>query len=96
MHVAIIGNGITGVTAAIRLRQVRPDWRITLVSGESKYHYSRPALMYIFMGHMTYRDTKPHENDFWERNRLELVRDWVTEIDTEGKRLLLHRSSPLT
>ena len=59
MHVAIIGNGITGVTAALRLRAKRPDWRITIISGESKYHYSRPALMYVFMGHMRYQDTKP-------------------------------------
>ena len=65
MHVAIIGNGVTGVTAGLRLREKRPDCRITLISGESKYHYSRPALMYIFMGHMRYQDTKPYEDSFW-------------------------------
>lgn len=95
MHVAIIGNGVTGVTAAIRLREKQPDWRITLISGESDYHYSRPALMYIFMGHMTYRATKPYEDDFWDRQRLERVRDWVTEIDTPNKRLILHRGDPV-
>ena len=45
MHVAIIGNGITGITAAVRLRELQPDWRISIISGESEYHYSRPALM---------------------------------------------------
>ena len=91
MHVAIIGNGVTGVTAAIRLRRKQPDWRITLISGESSYHYSRPALMYIFMGHMTYRGTKPFEDDFWSINRLDLRRDWVTGIDAARKCLTLHR-----
>ena len=95
MHVAVIGNGITGVSAALRVRSKRPDWRITIVSGESDYHYARPALMYIFMGHMRYADTKPYPDSFWREERIDLVRDWVTEIDSEGKRLILHRGAPL-
>ena len=95
MHVAIIGNGVAGVSAALRLRERRPDWRITLVSGESSYHYSRPALMYVFMGHMRYQDTKPYEDSFWSEQRLDLVRAWVRAIDFEHKRLLLHEKPPL-
>jgi NADPH-dependent 2,4-dienoyl-CoA reductase/sulfur reductase-like enzyme len=95
MHVAIVGNGVAGVSAALRLRERRPDWRITLVSGESTYHYSRPALMYVFMGHMRYRDTKPFEDSFWKAQRLELVRAWVESIDLEGRRLVLHGRPPL-
>jgi NADPH-dependent 2,4-dienoyl-CoA reductase/sulfur reductase-like enzyme len=95
LHAAIIGNGITGVTAALELRKLQPDWKISLISGESTYHYSRPALMYIFMGHMTYQDTKPYEDHVWADERIDLVRDWVTEIDTDGKQLSLHRSGKL-
>jgi NADPH-dependent 2,4-dienoyl-CoA reductase/sulfur reductase-like enzyme len=95
LHVAILGNGVTGVSAALRLRAKRPDWRITLVSGESTYHYSRPALMYVFMGHMRYQDTKPFEDSFWGEQRLELLRAWVTRIDLERKRLELHGKPPL-
>ena len=95
MQVAIIGNGVTGVSAAIRLRQLKPDWKITIISGESEYHYSRPALMYIFMGHMRYQDTKPYEDSFWQRNDINLVRGWVAEIDTDAKRLLMHKLDPI-
>ncbi|MCP3977861.1 MAG: NAD(P)/FAD-dependent oxidoreductase [bacterium] len=95
MRVAIVGNGVTGVSAALRLRELQPDWRICLISGESKYHYSRPALMYLFMGHMSYSDVKPYEDDFWEAKRLELVRDWATDVDVEAKTLALHRGAPL-
>jgi len=95
MHTVIIGNGIAGVTAALRLRELRPDWRITVVSGESKHHYSRPALMYVFMGHMRYEDTKPYEDRVWTERRIELVRDWVTAVDVEAGRLELHRGAPL-
>ncbi|MBM3261852.1 MAG: FAD-dependent oxidoreductase [candidate division Zixibacteria bacterium] len=95
MHVAIVGNGVTGVTAATRIRQKQPTWKISLISGESTHHYSRPALMYIFMGHMMYRHTKPFEDAFWEEQRLELIRDWVTGIDTPGKRLMLYKRQSL-
>lgn len=93
MNVVIIGNGITGVSAAIRIRQLQPDWKITVISGESTYHYSRPALMYIFMGHMSYKDTKPYEDDFWTKNKINLVRDWVIGIDFKNKRLKLNISN---
>ncbi len=96
MHIAIIGNGVTGITAALRIRERQPDWRITVISGESKYHYSRPALMYIFMGHMRYEDTKPYEDHFWDEKRLNLVRAWVTKIDTQAKRLELHDREALS
>ena len=94
-HVAILGNGVTGITAALRLRKKQPSWRITVISGESKYHYSRPALMYVFMGHMRYKDTKPYEDSFWAQQRIDLVRDWVVRIDVEGKRLERHRGEPI-
>ena len=95
MHIAIIGNGITGVSAAIRIRQLEPDWKITMISGESDFHYSRPSLMYIYMGHMRYREAKPYENSFWERNDIGLLRDWVVEIDSNAKRLIMHASDPV-
>jgi NAD(P)H-nitrite reductase large subunit len=96
LHVAILGNGITGVSAALRLRELQPDWKITMISGESTYHYSRPALMYIFMGHMRYQETKPFEDSLWEEQRIDLVRGWVEKIDHEAKRLTLTDGAVLT
>lgn len=95
MHTVIIGNGVTGINAALRLRELRPDARITVISGESTYHYSRPALMYVFMGHMRYADTKPYPDDFWEKQRLELLRDWVVGLDPQDRRLRLHRGGEM-
>ncbi len=95
MHAVIVGNGVTGVSAAQRLRELQPDWKISLISGESRHHYSRPALMYIYMGHMRYEDTKPYPDDYWERMRLELVRDWVVGIDVETRHLQLHRGGAM-
>jgi len=95
VHVAIVGNGVAGVSAALRLRRRRPDARITLVSGESRHHYSRPALMYVFMGHMRYADTKPFPDGFWAEQRIDLVRDWVSGIDFRDRRLATRSGAPI-
>lgn len=95
-RVVIIGNGVAGVAAAIRLRELQPSFEIVMISGESTYHYSRPALMYVFMGHMRYQDTKPFEDGFWKEQCIELVRDWVTGLDAESKTLTLHKRGELS
>jgi NADPH-dependent 2,4-dienoyl-CoA reductase/sulfur reductase-like enzyme len=89
MHVVIIGNGVTGVSVARHLRKGSGEVRVTLVSGESDHHWSRPALMYLYMGHMRFSDVKPYEDHFWADHRIDLVRGWVERIDTEGRRLHL-------
>ncbi|RMI13217.1 MAG: NAD(P)/FAD-dependent oxidoreductase, partial [Calditrichaeota bacterium] len=87
-HLVIIGNGVAGITTARHVRKYS-DMNITVISAETDYHYSRTALMYIFMGHMRFEDTKPYEDWFWEKNRIHLVRGYVVRIDTRGKRLHL-------
>ena len=87
MHIVIIGNGITGITAARTIRK-HSDHEITVVSGETDYFFSRTALMYIYMGHMQFKDTQPYEPWFWTKNRINLKRAWVKTIDTQNKQLL--------
>lgn len=87
MHHVIIGNGITGITAARTLRKLSDD-TITVISGETDYFFSRTALMYIYMGHMRFSDTQPYPPEFWTKNRIQLRKGWVQEIDTAQKRLL--------
>ena len=95
MHIAIIGNGISGVTAARFLRKLS-DHQITIISSENKHFYSRPALMYIYMGHMRLEDTKPYEDWFWEKNRIQLVYDHVEQIDTTNQSLKLKAGAPIS
>lgn len=83
-HVVIIGNGIAGVTAARHIRKLS-NKRITIVSAESKYFFSRTALMYVFMGHMRFEDTQPYESWFWNKNRIELKQAYVEKVDTDNK-----------
>ncbi|RYU78239.1 NAD(P)/FAD-dependent oxidoreductase [Hymenobacter persicinus] len=95
MRLVIIGNGITGVTAALTVRRLRPAAHITLVSAETKHHYSRTALMYVYMGHLRYPDIKPYEDWFWAENRLELVHATATALDTEAQTVTLSTGQAL-
>ncbi len=88
MHYVIIGNGITGITAARTIRK-HSDHQITVISGETDYFFSRTALMYVYMGHMKFEHTQPYENWFWEKNRIQLLKAWVKEINSKEHTLLL-------
>ena len=92
MHILIIGNGISGITCARNIRKHSND-AITVISSETEHFYSRTALMYIYMGHLRYQDTKPYEDWFWEKNRIKLVKDHVTSIDVNSKELSLQTGS---
>ena len=95
MHIAIIGNGISGITAARFIRKLS-DHKITVISAESDYFFSRTALMYIYMGHMRYKDTQPYENWFWEKNRIGLKKAYVEKVDTKNKTLHFRNGEQLS
>lgn len=87
-RIVIIGNGISGITAARHIRK-RSNFEITVISGETEHFFSRTALMYIYMGHMKYEHTKPYEDFFWKKNRITLMKDFVEKINSIEKKLLL-------
>ena len=95
MHVAIIGNGIAGVTAARWLRKLSDTVRITMISAETDYFFSRTALMYVYMGHQRWEDLMPYEPFFWEKNRIDLRRQYVERVDAGGKTLHFGDGNPL-
>ncbi|MDG1398663.1 MAG: FAD/NAD(P)-binding oxidoreductase [Polaribacter sp.] len=94
-HIVIIGNGIAGVSAARHIRK-NSDKKITIVSAETKYFFSRTALMYVYMGHMKFEHTQPYENWFWEKNRIDLKEGFVSKVDLKNKTLLFADNSTLS
>ncbi|MBV7269360.1 NAD(P)/FAD-dependent oxidoreductase [Winogradskyella luteola] len=85
-HIVIIGNGISGVTLARHVRKLS-DKKITIVSAETDYFFSRTALMYIYMGHMKFEHTQPYEDWFWKKNRINLKKGYVETVETKSKTL---------
>lgn len=94
-HIVIIGNGISGVTAARHIRK-QTNYRITIVSAETEHFFSRTALMYIYMGHMKYEHTKPYEDHFWKKNNIELKQAYVTRVNHNHKTLALDSGQTLS
>ncbi|MFM2392246.1 MAG: hypothetical protein RLZZ546_223, partial [Bacteroidota bacterium] len=88
MKIVIIGNGIAGSTAARFVRKLS-DCDITMISDESKFPFSRTALMYIYMGHLTFNHTKLYEDSFWDKNRINLLQNRVSRVDVGQKNLTL-------
>jgi len=91
-HIVILGNGISGITAAREIRKHSDD-QITVISSETDHFYSRTALMYIYMGHLEYHHTKPYEDWFWAKNRIALVRQSVESIDFDQKEVYWEKGS---
>lgn len=93
-HIVIIGNGISGITAARHIRKMSGK-KITVISTETDHFFSRTALMYIYMGHMKFEHTKPYEDGFWQKNNINLLRAFVQKIDTQKKELQLNNETTL-
>ena len=89
MHYVIIGNGVAGITAAFTLRERDRNARITVISGESDYFFSRTALMYAFMDRMNPRDLEPFERKAYDKQRIARVRGWVQDLDADSNKIRL-------
>ena len=94
-HIAIIGNGISGITAARHIRK-RSNKKITVISSETDYFFSRTALMYVYMGHMKFKHTQPYEDWFWKKNDITLKKGFVKQIDTAQKNLIFSNGEQLS
>ncbi|HYN90926.1 MAG TPA: NAD(P)/FAD-dependent oxidoreductase [Thermoleophilaceae bacterium] len=95
MHHVILGNGVAGMEAALALRARDDAARITLVSAEHDHFFSRPALMYVFAGQTSLRDTEPYDRGLYERMRFERVSRRVASLDAAGQALVLEDGSRL-
>ena len=93
--IIVIGNGIAGITAArhIRKKSTKP---ILIISKESRFFFSRTALMYVYMGHLKWEHTQPYESHFWKKNKLDLLEETVTQIDPNKKTITLSNESILS
>ena len=93
MHYVIVGNGVAGMEAALALRGREPEAHITLVSDEHDHFFSRPALMYVFAGQTTLKDTEPYDRGLYERMGFDRVRERVATVAPARKELVCESGS---
>ncbi len=95
MHHLLLGNGVAGMEAALALRERDSEARITIVSAEHDHFFSRPALMYVFAGQMSVRDTEPYDRGLYERMRFERRSGRATAVDAPGHAVVFEDGSRL-
>ena len=89
MKIVIVGNGVAGITCAMSARQRDKDADITVVGGETEYFFSRTALMYAYMDVMTRQQLEPFERKVYKQQRIELVKDWVIDLNASAQTVTL-------
>lgn len=92
--IVIIGNGISGVTLARHIRK-NSKHKITIISSETEFFFSRTALMYVYMGHMKFEHTQPYENDFWKKNDITIIKGLVISVNPNEKKVYLDDNKSL-
>jgi len=88
-RIVIVGNGIAGTTAARIARKRGFRGELVLVSDEAPVPYSRPALMYVFMGHLKAAETRLYADSFWAANGITLRTGRAKHLDSDAHTLHL-------
>jgi len=90
MQHIIIGAGPAGVVAAETLRRKSPDCSIKLIGDEPEPPYSRMALPYHLADDISEAGTYLRKaEDYFDNNRIEVVRARVESVNTDAKNLSL-------
>ncbi len=88
-HVVIIGNGITGVTAADHLRRRHPDCRITLVAEENHHLYNRMAITRLVYGRSAMQGLYLMPESWYAERNIEVMLNTAARSLDPGKHAVL-------
>ncbi|MFO0723733.1 MAG: NAD(P)/FAD-dependent oxidoreductase [Myxococcota bacterium] len=92
LKIVIVGNGVTGMEAALAVRAADRRASLTIVSEESDHFFSRTALMYVLSGQLSRRDIEPFPRDLPTKLGFEICRARAVGIDPATKSVLLEGS----
>lgn len=85
----IIGNGIAGFSAALRLRKLRRNAEIYIFTKEKYPIYDRRDLPFFISGKVDEDYILLTDLDFYEENNINIVFSTVTSIDTDNYEIRL-------
>lgn len=94
-HYVIIGNGMAGNQAAMVLRELDPECRITIISAGALLFINRYDLPNMFRGSGKWVDLLVHPPEYYEENRITVRRrSVVNEVHTRRHLIrLAHREA---
>jgi len=94
-HVVVIGGGFGGATAAKYIKKFAPDIKVTLIEGNKEY-VTCPGSNWVIGGLREISDITFNYDTLKSAYGVEVINDWVTEIDPEGKKVSLKGGSSVT
>lgn len=94
MNYVIIGNSAAAIGSVSGIRTIDKDSKITLISDEPHFTYSRPLISYWLKGAVTDEKMYYRNKDFYQKNNCEaLLGKKVTRIDPTTKKVELDDGS---
>lgn len=94
MKYLIIGNGVAGTTAAVNIRKIDSEGRITIITDEACPFYSRIRLIEYLSGDVDEKGLVIRKDKWYEENRIELILNTaVTEIDKDKREVITSSGS---
>ncbi len=94
-HYVIIGNGAAGLSAAEIIRGRDSAGRITIITSEPYYHYSRPGIAYYILGQVPEHQLISRSHAFYRDHHLDLVFATVSRIDPDARLIYLDSGEPI-
>lgn len=92
----VIGDGISGATAAGTLREEEPDSEITVVTDENEPLYNRINIKEYAKAKMPEEHIRMHTLEWYGEHGVELMLDTlVWEVDNSNNRVVLHNGEEL-
>lgn len=93
MKIAIVGNGIAGITAAKYISEKEPRASITVFTDEEYNYYPRPLLDRLLSEAITLDGMFPYDDEWYRKRGIRVsLGDSVTAIDTASKKIRAAKS----
>ena len=94
MHVAIVGSGVAGVTAARTIRENDPKAKISIYTDENHLYYPRPRLYEVLSGEAKTQEIYMFSEQWYEKRGIKVhLNKKILGIETPKKELLLEDRS---
>src|SRR3989338_9680756 len=89
MNIAIIGNGICGITAAKLLSELSPKEKISVFTDEEYNYYPRPRLDHLLSEKIDLSQIFPYDDEWFKKRNIDVfLRNRISAIDVSSKKLI--------
>jgi NADPH-dependent 2,4-dienoyl-CoA reductase/sulfur reductase-like enzyme len=88
--IVIVGNGITGLTAAVEARRLAPDRRIVMITEQNHPTINTPALKQFAIGKLTREQLLAYPAGTERAQRIHVINARVEEIHAQGNYVSLN------